>query len=590
MIKERLLKLRQLMAQKNIDVYIVPTDDPHLSEYVAERYKSRAYISGFTGSAGTFFITQHLAGLYTDGRYFIQAGEELKDTGIDLYKMGEPSTPTLNELLKRIIPAEGTLAIDPKLYSQSSLKTLKDALQYNDYNLTLTDDLVDEIWSDRPALPDERVFEHTIEYTGSSVSEKLETIRSLIIDKKATGYMLCSLNDIAWLFNIRGNDIPYTPVTYAYAYINVKTATLFVDMSKMDDELTSSLKKQGVTLSNYDSYFSFLETLNKEKVYYDPTKVNARMVACIQDNNRAIEGRDITFYQKAQFSATELKNLDSAQIRDGVAMVRFLNWFDAQDKTGLLNEHTISEKLLSFRELGDHFIEPSFNTIPAYGPNGAKMHYSTNASSASTLEPRSFFLIDSGGQYQDGTTDITRTIPCGPLTEEEMYDYTLVVKSHIKLNQFIFLKGATGTNLDTISRQPMWQALMDYKSGTGHSIGYVLGVHEGPARIRKELSDVELKPNMVLTNEPGVYKEGKYGIRIENTVVVKEYASNDMGTFYNFDVISYCPIDTRPIIKSMLDTEDVEWLNNYHNMVYNTLSPLLALEDSEWLLQATKSI
>ncbi len=581
--------LRQHMKDEHIDIYIVPSSDSHLSEYVAEHFKSRAYLTGFTGSAGTAVVTLEEAGLFTDGRYFIQAERELEGTSIDLYRLLEPGVPSLNEWLDSHLDDGMTLGFDASLFSYNQVKKIKDNLKYKQINYSEDKDLIDKIWENRPQLPNDKIFLHEYQFTGAHISEKIADIRKEMTVYRADTYLMNSLNDIAWLFNFRCHDISFTPVAYAYALITDEEAYLYINEEKVPETMKQYFNKEGVTLKAYTNYYEDLKKLNNKKVFIDPNIVNGLMAVSINDTNRVIEADDLTYMKKARFSDVEEKNLKNCQVRDGVAMVNFLYWFDKNAPTGKLTEHQASSKLLDFRKEQDLFIEPSFETIPAYAGNAAMMHYSTNEESSSLIENKGLFLIDSGGQYLDGTTDITRTIAVGPLTEEEKTDYTLVLKAHIALSKLTFLYGSTGANIDVIARQPIWAANMDYKSGTGHSVGYTLGVHEGPSRIRKE-SNVVLQPNMVLTNEPGIYKENKHGIRIENVMLVKEKTSNEMGTFMNFETISYCPIDKRAIVPSLLTTEEIQWLNDYHQVVYETLSPYVDGEIETWLKLATEPI
>lgn len=590
MIINNLENLRIHMKTHNIDVYIIPSADPHLSEYVANRFKSRAYLTGFTGSAGTAVVTLTEAALFTDGRYFIQATQELQDTTIDLYRMGEPNVPTLNEWLQKNLRNGMILGYDAKLFSYSHLTTIQKDLSHLRLTYIEDQDLIDNIWPNRPTYPTDKVFHHEAKYTGAHISDKLQLIRAAMVKNQATTYILSSLNDIAWLFNMRGNDILYTPVVYAYALITDMSATLYINNKKVPKSIQHLFVEQGIALKPYEDYYHNLEKLKHQHIIFDPLKVNGLMIACLNKTNTLIEAPDLTYMEKSCLNSVEIKNQKKAQIRDGVAMVNFLHWLDTQIGHEDLTEYSAATQLETYRKAQNLFIEPSFETIPAYGGNAAIMHYSTTKESSPHLKAKGLFLVDSGGQYYDGTTDITRTIILGDLTDEERYDYTLVLKAHIRLNRLIFLAGCTGSNIDIIARQPIWQDYMDYKSGTGHSVGYVLGVHEGPARIRKEQSDVVLKPGMIITNEPGIYKLNKHGIRIENTLLVQEVAKNDMGIFYHFEVLSFCPIDTRGIDINVLSKEEITWLNNYHKKVFNTLAPFVNTATKQWLETATRPL
>lgn len=589
-IIQHLSDLRQAMTRHGIDLYIQPGADPHLSEYVSERFKGRQYLTGFTGSAGTVVVTQDEALLFTDGRYFIQAEKELAGSGVQLMKLGMEGYPTLEDWVRQHATVGTTIGLDGRLYSHSEFLTLKSYFQGVAIRFVTDVDLLNEIWQDRPSFPGTPVYGHDLVYAGVAAKDKIAGIRRQMAEKGADSYMVSSLNDIAWLLNIRADDIAYTPVVYAYLLMTPTAVQLFIHGHQLNDTVKDQLEADGVTLKPYDTFYGALGGIHGATLLYDPTKVNALMVNIVKEDNKTMACPDLIYNTKVCISPEEKANWARAQIRDGVAMVRFLHWFDRHVGSGDLTEYDAEKQVIAFRAEQALFVEPSFRSIPAYGANGALMHYSTSTENSPRILPKGLFLLDSGGQYLDGTTDITRTMAAGPLTEEEIRDFTLVVKAHIRLNRLTFLKGVTGTNVDIIARQVMWANHMDYKSGTGHGIGYLLGVHEGPARIRKEPSDVVLRPGMVLTNEPGVYKEGKHGIRIENTLLVEERATNDTGVYLGFDVISWCPIDLRCIDKAMLDAPEKAWLNAYHATVYEKLSPFVTGDVLDWLTAATRSI
>lgn len=589
-INERLQAFRREMSQNNIDIFIVPSSDPHLSEYVADTFKGRAYITGFTGSAGTAVISATEAGLFTDGRYFIQAESQLEGTGFSLIKMATPGHPTLEQWLGKRLKDGMTLGYDGRLFSAAQIKKIKAALTDHDIRYRSDLDIIDRIWSDRPAMPIDPVFIHDHHYTGADVREKLDRIR-LIMDSnhRAGTYLMNSLCDIAWLFNLRGSDIDNTPIAYAYALITDMSATVYIDSRKLPNEAALALHNEGVSVKEYNEYYEDLKTVRNQTVIYDPDKANALMIDSLDKSNHLLEAIDLTYMEKACFTDYELKNMRNAHIKDGVAMIRFLHWLDTNIDKGI-TEHDAKDQVAFFRSQQEGFIEPSFETIPAYAGNAAMMHYSTPAENSPVIQPKGLFLVDSGGQYYDGTTDITRTIAVGPLTDEEKKDFTLVLKGHLALDKMIFLSGITGTNLDTIARQPIWAERMDYKSGTGHGIGYLLSVHDGPARIRMQHNDVVLKPGMVLTNEPGIYKQDKHGIRTENVIVVQELETNTDGMFLNFETISFCPIDKRAINIEMLSPSEIEWVNDYHKTVFEKLSPYVEGDVLAWLEDATSEL
>jgi Xaa-Pro aminopeptidase len=590
-VNKRIQLLRQEMEKEGLLAYIIPSADPHQSEYVAEHYKSRAFISGFTGSMGTVIITLTKSCLWTDGRYFIQAANQISDSEVELFKMAEPGVPTYQEWLKENILSGERIGFDQRLFSVNDIKTLKNIINNEEVEFVGDNDLINRIWLDRPSLPKEKIFYHDVKYTGLTSSEKIDVVRKKLEKNDSNVYLLSSLNDIAWLFNIRGNDIAYTPIAYAYAIISMHQALLYIDLEKVPQDVRKKLEDQSIEIKPYNSVFEDITNLTKNcSVLYDPTKLNYGLKAMIHSSSKIIEVDEPTAFIKAQLNKTEITNLKKCQINDGVACVKFLYWLNNSVKQGNITETIAAEKLTSFRQQLPLYIEDSFGTIPAYQENAAMMHYNPYEATPKVLEPRGLFLIDSGGQYYNGTTDITRTIVLGELTEEERHDFTLVVKSHIALNLLIFLHGSTGSNLDAIARQTIWQEGMDYKCGTGHSVGYLLGVHEGPARIRRGTNDVILEEGMYLTNEPGIYKENKHGIRIENDILVKEVMNTSDGRFMSFDVISYCPIDLKGIDASMLTSAEKKWLNEYHQEVYNKLSPYLTKEECSWLQTNTTAI
>lgn len=590
-VNERIELLRQEMKKEGLSAYIIPSADPHQSEYVAEYYKSRAYISGFTGSVGTVIITMSESCLWTDGRYFIQAEKQLSDSEVVLYKMLEPGVPTYQEWLKDNIKAGEKIGFDQRLFSVNDMKMLKNVIDNDKIELVGSIDLISNIWKNRPALPTDKVFYHDIKYTGSTAAEKIDSIRNEMKKKDSEIYLISSLNDIAWLFNIRGNDIIYTPIPYAYGIITLTEAVLYIQLDKVPEDVRAILEEQNIVIKAYEDIFDDIKIYTKDlTVTYDPTKLNYGLKSMIDSSSRIVETLEPTAIVKAKLNDTEIKNLKECEIKDGVALVKFLYWLEKAVPSGDITEITAAEKLASFRKENPLYIEDSFATIPAYQENAAMMHYKPDAATTKTLKPKGFFLLDSGGQYHDGTTDITRTIVLGDITEEERHDYTLVVKAHIALARLVFLHGSTGSNLDVIARQPIWQEYMDYKCGTGHSVGFLLGVHEGPARIRKGSSDVVIEEGMYLTNEPGIYKENKHGIRIENSILVKEVMNNSDGRFMAFDTISYCPIDLKGIDVTILTCDEKNWLNNYHQEVYNKLSPYLNEDECLWLQSQTKSI
>lgn len=582
--------LREVMKKENVDYYIIPSGDSHQSEYVPEYYKGRAYVSGFTGSAGTLLVGIEESYLWTDGRYFIQAEKELNGSGIKLMKMNIPGYPSLIEWIKNNVKEGKTLAFDGSTISTNEYKNYKELSEKNGFNIKMDKDFLNEIWSDRPELSKEKIFIHDIKYCGRCTSEKLQEVRDEMKKLEGENYVIASLDDIAWLFNIRGNDIAYNPVALAYALISDNEAVLYIDEEKVANDDKRRLEAQGVTLKTYNDIYKDIKNVT-ESIIIDGAKVNGKLYYLISEDVKIIENLNITTSLKAVKNEVEIKNMEVSQVRDGVAMVKFIKWL--KENVGKINmtEISASDKLEEIRAKGEYFKGLSFNTIAGYKDHAAMMHYSATEESQYELNSEGMLLIDSGAQYLDGTTDITRTFILGSITEEEKRDFTLVLKSHIALATTIFLKGTNGCNLDAIARRPLWKYGMDYKCGTGHGVGFFLNVHEGPQGIRPFGNTIALEPDMILTNEPGVYKENKHGIRTENTLLVtKAFKNDEMGEFYKFDTISYCPIDLEGVDVSLLDEEEREWLNNYHRTVYEKLSPYLTEEEKKFLEKETRSI
>lgn len=583
----KLKKLRDVMKKYNINYYIIPSADPHQSEYVAEYYRGRAEVSGFTGSSGTLLVGEKEAKLWTDGRYFIQAAEQLQDTGIDLMKMATPGYDTINQWVEKNIKENETLGFDGSCYSTNQYKELLKIANKNKFNINMDKDLLEEIWNDRPSLPEDKIFVHDEKYCGKSVKEKLNEVRKHMKENEVQNYLLTSLDDIAWLFNIRGNDILFNPVALSYAIITENEAKLYINKTKVDDEVQLALKAQEVVVYEYNEIEEHVKQLNGNTLI-DPAKVNAKLYSLL--SCKIIEKLNITTNLKAIKNEIEIANFENAHIKDGVAMVKFIKYLKDNIGKEKITEISASKKLSELREQGELAKGDSFGTIAGYKEHAAMMHYSATSESDYELKPQGLFLVDSGGQYLDGTTDITRTFVLGDITEEEKRDFTLVLKGHINLAKAKFLKGSTGCNLDVLARGPLWKYGLDYKCGTGHGIGFFLNVHEGPQGIRPNGNTVPLEPGMMLTNEPGVYKEGKFGIRTENVMVVVKDEVNDCGEFYKFDTISYCPIDLNGVNVELLNEDEKEWLNNYHKKVYDKLSPYLNEEEKELLKIETREI
>lgn len=596
MVKQRIENIRDLMKEKNIYAYIVPSSDYHQSEYVGDYFKSREFMSGFTGSAGTLIISMDEAGLWTDGRYFIQAENELKDSGIKLFKMGEEGVPTIEEYLLEKLPKNSTLGFDGRVMSVKEGQSLANKLAFKGINIEYKYDLVNDIWEDRCSLPTEKAFLLGTEYSGESFSDKLSRIRAVMKEKKATTHILASLDDIAWLFNIRGRDVKSNPVVLSYAVITIDSVYLFIDKNKIGKDIRAELSKENVQIKGYEEVYEFIKNIDEnEVVLIDTSKVNYAIYNNIPSNVQKIEERNPSILFKSIKNEIELKNIRNSHIKDGVAFTKFMYWLKNNIGKIEITEISATQKLEEFRREQDKFIEPSFSTIAAYKDHAAMMHYSATEESNYKLEPRDLFLVDSGGQYFDGTTDITRTIALGPIPENVRKDFTNVVRGMIRLSKAKFLYGCRGYNLDILARGPLWEEGIDYKCGTGHGIGFVLNVHEGPNgfrwKVREDIDDsCILEEGMVTTNEPGVYVENSHGIRIENEIVVRKAEKNEYGQFMDFEVITFAPIDLDAIDESLILKDEKVYLNNYHKQVYDKISLYLNEEEKQWLKTYTREI
>ena len=590
-VKKRIEKLRGLMKENKIDAYIIPSFDAHQSEYVAEHWKGRQWISGFTGSAGTVVITLDDAGLWTDGRYYIQAEKQLEGSGIRLFKMADLGVPSYTEWLKNTLKEGSTVGFDGSVFSVDLFKGMEKAFKSKNIIIKIEKDLIDEIWEDRPEIPKELVFLHGIKYAGKSRVEKLNKVRVNMSSKGANYYLLTSLDDIAWLLNIRGNDVPINPVVISNILVSESKCYLFVDASKVTHDIRLELETDGIEIKGYNEIHQILNQLTiDDSVIFDANKTSISMYNSINSDAAKLEEPNITTALKAIKNEVEIENLRNCQVSDGLAMVKFIKWLKESVSSEKITEISAQEMLEAFRRQQDLFVEPSFDTIAGYKDHAAMMHYKATKETQYTLKDEGFFLVDSGGQYFNGTTDTTRTIVLGKLTEEEKRDFTLVLKGHIALSSVKFLEGATGSSLDVLARQPIWEYGLDYKCGTGHGVGFFLNVHEGPQGFRKEPNSVKLEKGMVITNEPGIYKEGKHGVRTENIMLVVEEEKTEFGQFMSFEAITYCPIDLDGIDKDMLTDKEKQWLNDYHKMVYKRLSPYLDEGHKSWLKKETREI
>jgi len=586
---EKLNALRKLMKERNIDAYLLPSGDAHASEYIADYWKARPWFSSFTGSSGTVIVTTTEAGLWTDGRYFIQAASQLEGSDIDLYKMEMPNVPKYREFLAGKLPHGGKLGFDGRVVTVSDHEETCDALNDKEITYAYNEDLIGLIWQDRPALPTEKAFEHNLRFTGAASKEKLASIRAEMEKHGVSSYLVTALDSIAWLANIRGNDMSYTPVVYAYALITTSDAHLFINLEKVKP-FASNLAAQGFTLHEYDELEGFLKTLdgklllNKDTTNVLLSEALPKEIA-IKDDLET----DIITLLKAVKSPTELENSRNAYLKESVVLVRMLKWLEEHTDISTLTEGDVARKLTDLRKEQPDFLQDGFSSIVAIGANAAQAHYNPGSVGA-RLKPDGFLLVDTGGQYLDGTTDTTRTFAVGPITAEMKRNFTLVLKGHIAISNAMFPEGTKGVQIDALARLSLWEHGLDFRHGTGHGIGFCLGVHEGPQGIHKRSTTVTLEPGMLLSNEPGFYVDGEYGIRTENIIAVEKRMETEYGNFYGFETLTYCPYYTTAIDVSLLTPAEVEFINAYHKKTYEVLAPRLDEDEKQWLRNATKPI
>lgn len=574
------------MQSKSISAYITYSTDPHSGEYVPAHWESRKWITGFTGSAGTAVITPDDGGLWTDSRYFIQAEEQLTDTGLKLFKERMPETPSIPQWLCRVLKKGERVGIDGYTTSLQTVNELRNELSAYGIEVVMIEDPYKTIWNDRPDLPDNKPFILEEKYSGESASSKISTIRNHISNTGTDYILISALDEIAWTLNMRGTDIECNPLFVSYLLISEKEATLYINKNKLTETTIDYLQSQGVGHRNYEDIESDLTAISGRKITMSPSINFAMYNAASEHNTVFIQASPVSKY-KAVKNQTEINGFRNAMLRDGVAMVRFLIWLQKNIGNGNLTELSIDEQLYKERSAMENFRGISFATIAGYQEHGAIVHYEADEHSASILRPEGLLLIDSGAQYLDGTTDITRTIPLGSTTEEQKKDYTLVLKGFIQLAMAEFPQGTCGTQLDVLARLAMWKEGINYSHGTGHGVGHFLNVHEGPHQIRMNNVPTPLQPGMTVTNEPGIYRAGKYGIRTENTMLTVPSRKTDFGEFYKFEQLTLCPINTEAILWNMLSSEEISWLNEYHETVYSKLSPLLSDEEKQWLRNAT---
>ena len=596
MIPERLARLRSEMKKRNIAVYVVPTSDFHESEYVGEHFKARKYITGFTGSAGTAVITMTEAGLWTDGRYFLQAAAQLEGTTVTLFRMGEEGVPTMMEYLRSALGQGETLGFDGRVINADLGDRLRELAAEKGGKLYVDEDLVGLIWDDRPPLPHEKVSILSDEYSGRTAAEKIADVRAVLAKEGADIHLLTSLYDIAWLLNVRGGDIAYVPVVLSYLALSADRCIWFVQPESVTPELKAYLDGIGVETQPYDSFYDYAAAIpGGKKVLLDRKICNTRLCSALAKDVDVLDRDNPTVIMKAVKNPVEMANTRIAHKKDAVAMIRFIRWLKANVGKLPLTEISASDYLEARRAEQEGFLGLSFSTICGYGPHGAIIHYGATPESDAPLAAEGLVLVDSGGHYLEGTTDITRTIALGPVTDEMKSVFTLVLRSHLQLANARFLHGCTGINLDILARGPLWAEDLDYKHGTGHGVGHILNVHEGPNAFRWKVSpgrseDSVLEEGMITSDEPGLYLEGKFGVRTESELLCRMGAKNEFGQFMYFENLTYVPIDLDAVDADAMNSTEKGWLNAYHAMVYETMAPLLDEDEQAWLRNATRPI
>lgn len=593
-IRERVEALRKVMAEKGIDIYIVPTADYHQSEYVGEHFKARKFITGFTGSAGTAVITAEEAGLWTDARYFIQAAGELEGSSILLRKMGEPGVPKIEEYIKEILPEGGAIGFDGRTVSVSDGQRYEKLAEEKHGKLLYGADLIDAIWEERPGISEKPVFALGLEYTGKTVADKLAAIREEMEKCGADVHVLTTLDDICWMLNIRGDDVDYFPLVLSYALIMKESVKLYIDENKLDDTIKASLAAEGVELQPYNDLYEDIKRLKDgTALLLDESKLNYELYKNIPEKVKKISKPNPAILMKAIKNDVEISNIRKAQIKDSIAHIRFMKWLKENVGKICITEISASDKLDEFRKELGNFLRPSFDPISAFGEHAAMAHYSASAETDAKLKEGSFLLTDTGAGFYEGSTDITRTYALGEVPQNLKDDFTLVAISNLSLANVRFLKGANGMTVDYAARKPFWDRGKDFNHGTGHGVGYLLNIHEGPAELRWRYRGglvQELKKGMVLTDEPGIYIEGSHGIRLENELLICEGEKNEYGQFMYFEPLTLIPFDLDAINPQMMKEEEKTLLNEYHKKVFETLTPYLTEDEKEWLKEYTREI
>lgn len=594
-IDEKLTRLRELMNENSFSAYIIPTDDFHSSEYVGDYFKAREYMSGFTGSAGTLVVLQDKAALWTDGRYFLQAARQLQGSTIELMRSGQPDVPKIEEYLEKNLGEKTVIGFDGRTVTKRFVETIGDKTDAKQISFDGSKDLVDVIWTDRPPLSKKPVWELHVKYAGKSREDKIKEVRAKMQEEKADQLLVTALDEIAWLFNLRGGDIAHTPVFLSYLLLTKEQITLFAHEEIFPVQILERLTQEGVTIKPYEEIGQAVGNMPAgTKVWLDSGIVNYRLTQKVPKDVEILDQESPIVLMKAVKTPEEMRHMRAAHIKDGVAVTRFIHWLKTNVDRETVTEVGAAGKLEMLRSQMEGYLEPSFSSIIAYGPHGAIVHYAPTQESDVEMKAKSFCLADVGGHYQEGTTDITRTIALGDLTEEEKRYYTTVLRGNLALGAAKFVEGVSGQNLDVLARGPLWELGMDYNHGTGHGVGYILGVHEGPQRIHWRVApgakSIPLEEGMIVSDEPGLYLEGRFGIRLENLVLCRKGEKNDHGQFLYLEPLTMVPFDREAILPELMTEKELECLNRYHQRVYEALSPHLDEEEQGWLKEMTARI
>lgn len=594
-MNERLKQLRTLMNERHMDAYLIPTSDFHESEYVGEHFKCRKFLTGFTGSSGIAVVTAAEAGLWTDGRYFVQAAAELEGSGFTLQKMGQEGVPTIESFLDSVLPENGILGFDGRVVNSRMGAELQELMEDKNITFSYTEDLVGSIWTDRPALSAEPIWILEEQYAGKPASEKIKELRESMLKAKATVHVMTTLDDIMWLLNIRGNDIPHNPVALSYMVLTEDVLYLFINGQILSPKVNAYLTQLGVTCKPYQDIYEFVKAFRYERVLLETAKTNYAITRNLDSSNKIVDRVNPTVLAKAIKNQVEIENERRAHIKDGVAMTKLIYWLKTNIGKIPMTEISVSDYAEELRRNQEGNLGLSFNTISAYKEHGAMCHYSATPESSKELKPEGLYLLDSGGQYYEGTTDITRTMALGPITDVEREHFTLVAMSMLRLAHVKFLHGCRGLTLDYVAREPFWTRGLNFDHGTGHGVGYLSNVHERPHGIRwrmvnERMDNAELEAGMLTSDEPGIYIEGSHGIRTENMVVCRNTEKNEYGQFMEFECLTFVPIDLDAIDPAIMEPKDIAYLNEYHREVYEKIAPHLTVEEAAWLKECTRAV